>query len=176
MISPRRARRTLAAIATLPFVLAVGACSASVSTGGYDPDEVAKQVQKAQEDVTPDMDVTDPTCPDDDPEEGATIECTVTIEGVEAPYSVTFTEVTDDNAKFDIEPAQAIISTDKVVDFLQGQLEDQGLGDLGVDCGDAAVLVQDPDTTFECTLGQGADAQVVTLRVTDLDGNVTVEG
>jgi hypothetical protein len=171
-----RARRILATTAVLPIVLAVGACSASVSAGGYDPDEVAKKVQDAQQDVTPDLDVTDPTCPDDEPEEGATIECSVTIDGVEAPYAVTFTEVTDDNAKFDIEPAQAIISVDKVVDFLQGQAADQGLGEVDVDCGEAAVLVQEPDSTFTCTLVQGADTQDVTLRVTDLDGNVTLEG
>ncbi len=46
--------------------LSLGACSASVSTGsddGYDADKIAEQVQAAQEKVTPDLDVTDPTCP-----------------------------------------------------------------------------------------------------------------
>ena len=35
----------------------------------------------------------------------------MTIEGVDAPYTVTFTTVTDDDVKFDIAPAQAIIAT-----------------------------------------------------------------
>ncbi|KQW53249.1 hypothetical protein ASC77_02850 [Nocardioides sp. Root1257] len=171
-------RRALTAAAIAPVLLALGACSGSVSVGGggYDPADVADQVQKAQQDVTPDLDVSDASCPDDsDPEKGASIECTVTIEGVEAPYTVTFTTVTDDDVKFDIAPAQAIISTDKVVDYLLQQATDQGLADAEADCGDDAVIVQDPDTTFGCTLLFGDDSQDVTLRVKDLDGTVSLE-
>lgn len=171
-------RRALTAAAIAPVLLALGACSGSVSVGGggYDPADVADQVQKAQQDVTPDLDVADASCPDDsDPEEGASIECTVTIEGVEAPYTVTFTTVTDDDVKFDIEPAQAIISTEKVVDYLVQQATDQGLTDAEADCGEDAVIVQDPDTTFGCTLLFGDGSQDVTLRVKDLDGTVSLE-
>lgn len=172
-------RRAFAVACTVPALLAVAACSGSVSVGGggYDPDDVAKQVQEAQEKATPDFEVTGATCPDDsDPEEGATIDCSVTIEGVEAPYAVTFTEVTDDNVKFDIAPAQAIIATDKVVTYLQEQATDQGLEDVTADCGDAAVLVQEPDTTFTCTLMQGDQTQDVTMRVQDLEGTVAIDG
>jgi hypothetical protein len=170
-------RRALSAAAIAPVLLALGACSGSVSTGGgYDPADVADQVQKAQQDATPDLDVSDAVCPDDSkPKEGGTIECTVTIEGVDAPYTVTFTTVTDDNVKFDIAPAQAIISTQKVMDYLVQEATDQGLGDAEADCGEDAVLVQDPDTTFGCTLYFGEESQDVTLRVKDLDGTVALE-
>ena len=103
----------------------------------YDSDAVAAKVQKAQEKATPDLDVSDASCPDDsEPEEGASIECTVTIEGVDAPYTVTFTTVTDDDVKFDIAPAQAIISTDKVVEYLvQEATDQQGIEAPEADCG-----------------------------------------
>lgn len=171
-------RRVLTAAALAPALFALGACSGSVSVegGGYDPADVADQVQKAQEKATPDLDVADASCPDDsDPKEGGEIECTVTIEGTDAPYTVTFTTVTDDNVKFDIAPAQAIISTDKVVDYLVQEATDQGIEAAEADCGEAAVLVQDPDTTFDCTLYMGDETQDVTLRVKDLDGTVALE-
>jgi Domain of unknown function (DUF4333) len=171
-------RRALTAAAIAPVLLVLGACSGSVSvgSGGYDPDDVAAQVQKAQEEVTPDLEVTDAGCPDDsDPEEGAEMECTVSIEGTEAPYTVTFTTVTDDDVEFDIAPARAIISTDKVVDFLVQEAADQGLEAAQADCGEAAVIVQDPDTTFGCTIHLGEETQDVTLRVKDLDGTVALD-
>ncbi|WP_036507847.1 DUF4333 domain-containing protein [Nocardioides sp. URHA0020] len=95
--------RALGATLLVPALLALGACSGSVSvdTGGYDAADVAEQVQQAQEKATPDLDVTDATCPDDSkPKKGASIECTIKIEGVQAPYAVTFTTVTDDDVKF----------------------------------------------------------------------------
>ena len=171
-------RRALSAAAIIPTLFALGACSGSVSVGGggYDPDDVATEVQKAQEKATPDLDVSAASCPDDsEPEEGASIECTVTIEGVDAPYTVTFTTVTDDDVKFDIAPAQAIISTDKVVEYLVQQATDQGIEAPEADCGEELILVQDPDTTFTCTLYMGDETQDVTLRVKDLDGTVALE-
>lgn len=173
-----RHRAALAAV-LLPVLASLGACSGSVSVGsgsGYDADKVAAQVQSAQEKVTPDLDVADATCPDKaDMKVGSTIACSVTVEGVVAPYTVTFTSVGDDKADFHIAPAKAIMSVDKVVTFLQQQASDQGLGDVDVDCGDAAIIVQDPGTTFSCTLSQGSKSQDVTLLVKDLDGTVTIQ-
>ena len=170
--------RALVAAAIAPTLLALGACSGSVSVGGggYHPADVADQVQKAQEGATPDLDVSDASCPDDsDPKKGASIDCTVTIEGIEAPYTVTFTTVTDDNVKFDIAPAQAIISTQKVIDYLVQEATDQGIEAAEADCGTDAIIVQDPDTTFVCTLSTGEETQDVTVRVKDLDGTVALE-
>lgn len=169
------AQRVLAA-ALLPLLPVLAACSASVSTGsGYDADAVAEQVQEAQEEATPDLDVTDPSCPDSEPEEGGTIECTIAIDGVEAPYTVTFTEVTDDGVDFDIEPAQAIISVASTVELYQAELEKQGYTDVEVDCGDAGVVVQDPGTTFTCELTQDGSTFEREVTIDDIDGNVTIE-
>jgi hypothetical protein len=170
-------KRTALALALLvPVLAAFGACSANVSVGsGYDADAVAKQVQKAQEDATPDLDVSDSTCPDDaDVKKGASIECSVTIEGVKAPYAVTFTSVEGDDAKFDIAPAQAIVSVEKTVAAIQDQVVAQGLTNVTIDCGDAAVIVQEPKTSFPCTLTHGDRTQDVTVEIEDLDGNVHI--
>ena len=61
-------RAALSAAALVPVLLSIGACSASVSAGSdkeYDADKVAGLVQDAQEKATPDLDVSDATCPDD---------------------------------------------------------------------------------------------------------------
>ncbi|MCW2773665.1 MAG: hypothetical protein JWN91_1991 [Nocardioides sp.] len=169
-------RAALAAALLVPVLSAVGACNASVSTGsGYDADAVAKQVQKAQQDATPDLEVTDATCPGDaDLEKGATIDCSVAIDGVKAPYTVTVTSVEDGHAKFEIAPAQAIVSVAKTVEIIQAQMEKQGLAGVTVDCGGVAVVVQDPQTSFTCTLTKGDQSQDVTVAIEDLDGNVTI--
>ena len=169
----------LRALALVPVLLALGACSGSVSAGsdgGYDADKVAAEVQKAQEKVTPDLEVADATCPEDaDPEEGTVLDCSVTIDGVEAPYAVTITSIDDGKAKFSLEPTKAIISAAAAVGFIEDQAEQQGLGDATAECGDAAVIVQDPQTTFPCTLTNGEQVQDITLLIEDLDGTVSID-
>jgi hypothetical protein len=167
-------QRVLAAAVLVPVLTA---CSASVSTGGYDPDDVAEQVQKAQADATPDLEVTDASCPDDsEPEkEGDTTECTVAIDGVEATYLVTFTEVTDDGVKFDIEPAAAIVSVAKTIEAFQDEIEKQGFADVVVDCGEAGVVVQEVGSTFTCDLTAEGTTIEGTVTIEDVDGNVSLE-
>ncbi len=166
----------LAAAVLLPVSLTACSGEVSVGGGGYDPDDVAAKVQEAQEKATPDLDVTDATCPDDEPEKGGTIECTIAIDGVEAPYSVTFTRVDDDGVNFDVAPAKAIVSTDKAAGAITAQLEKAGYPGVEVDCGDAGVIVQDPKTTFTCDLTDtdGTTSQA-TVTIDDLDGNVHFE-
>ncbi|MBZ5736940.1 hypothetical protein [Nocardioides mangrovi] len=172
-------RRALAAAVVVPALLALGACKAEVSAGGgYDPDDLAAQVQAEQEKVTPDLDVTDPTCEDVDgnPSEGDTIDCSVSIDGVEAPYVVTLTAADDDGLKFHLEPAQAIVSTDKVESGLEDQFTQQGF-DVDVDCGGASVIVDDPGSVFLCTVAQDGVEQTkkVTVTIKDIDGNVGID-
>lgn len=164
----------LSAALLVPALLSLAACSAD---SGLDGAEIADQVQQAQEKETPDLEITDATCPDvEEPTKGSSVSCTLELAGVEAPYDVTFTKVGDDGAEFDIESTKAIILVSKVIGPLEQDAIDQGLEDVTADCGDAAVLVQDPDTTFTCTLTMGDRTQDVTLRITDLEGNVVVEG
>lgn len=180
MVAPVTTFRGRAALLVLGVaaIVALGACSASVSAGSddYDADSVAAEVAKAQEDVTPDLEVSDATCPDDvDLEEGTEFECTISIEGVEAPYTVTITDVGDTSAHYDIDPARSIISVDKVVEFIQGEAAGQGLEGVTVECGDEAIIVQDPKTTFPCTLTTDGQTQDITMLIKDLDGTVSID-
>lgn len=168
-----KTRRALAA-ALVPALLTLAACS---SDSGYDGAKIADQVKQAQEKETPDLEITDASCPDvAEPAKGSSVSCTLKVAGVEAPYDVTFTSVSGDKAEFDIKSTQAIILVSKVVDYLESQATDQGLEGVTADCGEAAVIVQDPQTTFPCTLTMGEQTQDVTVRIKDLDGTVTVEG
>lgn len=160
----------------LTLTLALTACSGEVSVGGsgYDPDDVAAQIQEAQEKETPDLEVGDASCPDDEPEEGSTIECTISIDGVEAPYEVTFTAVDDDGAEFDIAPARAIISVETTVEAIAAEFEKQGFPDVTVDCGEAGVVVDDPGATFTCEVTDEAEGSVTaTVTIEDLEGNIS---
>lgn len=171
-------RAALAAAAIVPVLATLGACSGSVSAGGdeYDAQAVAQQVQDAQQKATPDLDVTDASCPDDvELAVGEEFECTVSIASVEAPYTVSITDVGDSSAHYEIAPAKAILSVDAVVAFLRGEADAQGLTDAEIDCGQEEVLVADPQTTFDCTLTNGDASQVVTMVVDDLDGHVSLQ-
>jgi hypothetical protein len=167
-------RRALAAAIVVPALLTFGACKAEVSAGGgIDSSKIADQVKDAQQKATPDLDVTDETCDDvDDPAVGDTVDCSVTIDGVEAPYTATFTTVDDDGVKFDIEPTKAIVSVEKAVNGIEDEYVKQGYDGVEVDCGDAAIVVDDPGATFDCTATQGGRTQDVTVTIKDLDGNI----
>lgn len=174
----RSSRLTLLAASGVALVALAG-CSGSVnvsSGGGYDADKLSQQIVDAQQKVTPDLEVTDGSCPaDEDLEEGATFECTISIAGVTAPYTTTVTSVEGDSANFSFDPAQAIISTAGAVGLLTSQLTEQGITDGTADCGEAAVIVQDPQTTFPCTISYSdGSVQDFELTINDIDGNVTV--
>ena len=154
-------------------VVALGGCSAEVHIGGYDASKVAGQIKAAQEKTAPDMEVSRASCPKDPGklEKGLTFECSVTIEGVQAPYTVKVTSVKDDTAHFHFEPAKAIISVDKAQQFLAQQVDSS----VRVTCPKGPVLVQEPGSTFACTLSKGAATQQVKILVKDTDGNISVQ-
>lgn len=101
-----RTRRTAALLLGAPFLLSLAACGA----GSIDSDDVEDQAetqlqQQLGTDVRPDID-----CDDDLPaEEGATITCALTADGLDGTYDVTMTttSVEGDTANFDIEVADS---------------------------------------------------------------------
>jgi hypothetical protein len=174
-----RTRAALAAAIIVPVLSALSACSASVSAGSddeYDAESVAQMVQDQQQKVTPDLDVADASCPEGvDLKVGEEFRCTVSVAGVEAPYTVTITEVGDTSAHYELAPAKAIIGVDAVIAFLRDQAQAQGLADAEIDCGPEKILVADPQTTFDCTLSTATADQVVTVLIEDLEGNVSLQ-
>jgi uncharacterized lipoprotein len=99
-----RTHRTLAlAVAVAAGGLIVAGCSTSNTVDKADVESQAEEQLAAQvdADVTPDV-----SCPDDlDAEEGATMECELTVEGDDTvyPVSIEVTSVEDDTANFSIE-------------------------------------------------------------------------
>lgn len=178
-VTTSRIRAALAAAAVVPVLAALGACSAEVSVGSdkeYDAEAVAKMVKETQEEAAPDLEVGTASCPEDvELEEGVEFECTVSVEGTEAPYTVTIGEVGDTSAQYDMAPAQAIVRVDKAVGFIEDQAEAQGITGATADCGDQLVLVQEPQTTFDCTLTKGNRTQDVSLLIEDVNGTVSFD-
>ncbi|HEV2756328.1 MAG TPA: DUF4333 domain-containing protein [Actinomycetota bacterium] len=150
-------------------------CSFDVSFGsGPDTSEVEAKLVEEQKKVSPDLDVGEATCPEEvEVEEGAKFECTVDIEGVDAPYAVTLTDVNEDEetVNFHSEPVKPIIDVSLVVEFLRGNLNEQSQ-DAEVDCGDEAVLVTEVGATIECTVSDETDSETVSLVVKNLEGDV----
>jgi hypothetical protein len=166
--------RRVTAAALFVTCLLLPACSTSVSigdSGGPDLSEVESRLLAEQKAESPDLVVEDATCPDDVTiEKGATFECTVSIEGIEAPYTVTVTENDSEaeTASFHFEPAKAIIDVSIIVDFIQGKVSGSGT----VDCGDEKVVIADVGDTIDCTVSDGNDSFDAGMVVKDLDGTV----
>lgn len=151
-------------------------CSFEFSFGGGGPDlaEVEEKLVEEQKKASPNLEVGEATCPEEvEVEEGAEFECTVELEGVDAPYSVTLTNVNEDEetVRFDSKPAQPIIDVSAVTEFLRGNLNAQSQ-DAEVDCGDEAVIVTDVGATIECTVSDERGSETVPIVVKNLEGDV----
>lgn len=131
--------------------------------------EVENAIVAAQKRATPDLDVRDPSCPARIVvSEGATFQCTVAVEGVIVPYEVTLTGART-TLRYNIAPAKAILLIPKLVTALQYNTPGSH-----IDCGPDRVRVLDVGAVFECTVTDAANkAQRVTLKVNDVEGNVS---
>lgn len=178
----RRRRLGVLAVAAV-LAVTTTSCSRSGKSHGdtttteraVDTQQVENVVLATQKRATPDLDVRDPSCPARVVvSEGATFRCTVVLEGVVVPYDVTLKDVNSGSqtGSYDIRPADAIILVPKLVDALQ-----HNAPGTHIDCGPQKILVLAVAATFDCqaTPGQPANApaQTITLRVDDVNGNVT---
>ena len=171
-----RALRTLACVALACLFLAAcggdsgGSGSEDGGTKVTDLSELEAKLVAMQEEKVPDLAVEGAQCPAEvNLEEGTTFECTVTIEGVDAPYAITPTK-DDPEAEvgsFHIEPAKAIINVSIVTDFINTQT-----GATDAKCGNEKVLVSEVGGTFDCTVSVGGQTQDVEMIVKDLEGTV----
>ena len=136
--------------------------------------EVESLLVATQRKASPEFHVGGATCPEEVPvREGTSFNCTVQVEGVDAPYVVTFADVNADSrtGRYDIRPAKAILSVPKLVAFVGSLGAEQN---SRADCGPDRVRLADPGATFDCQLNDSRGAQTVTLRVDDVNGKVTV--
>lgn len=169
-----RARALVAGVAWALLALAACGGESDGSEGGSgDPlAALEERLVQEQEAEAPNLAVGGASCPADASlEAGSTFECTVTIEGVEAPYAVTVEEgSTEDDISFHFEPAKAIIDVSLVIEFIAGRA---GEG-AEAECGPDKVIVADVDDTFECSVLVAGQTEIVEMIVQDLDGTVAI--
>ena len=108
---------------------------------------------------------------------GTTFTCTVQIEGVSAPYSVTLRDVdaAGTGGRFALEPAKPIIDVTRIVSLIRGKLQSTARA-ATVRCGTAKVRVVEVGASIACTITLGDAVQKVTAEVRDLKGTVVVRG
>lgn len=108
--------------------------------------------------------------------EGATFQCTVEMEGVQAPFSVTVTDVDASAGTFntDWKPTKAILVIDPIVKHLKSRLQNQA-PNATVDCGTAPVRIVEVGSAIECTISEGSNRLVVRGVVEDVNGSVRFE-
>ena len=174
---------TVLAAALCAMALAAAGCStpsepettADPASRGVDTRDIEQLLVARQKSQSPDFDVRDPSCPARIiVAEGETFQCTVIVEGVVVPYQVTLRDVNQNSktAGYDLRPAKAILSIPKLVEALQ-----RNSPGARIDCGPERVKVLDTGATFDCTVTDAAGAaQKITLRVNDLQGNVSQVG
>jgi hypothetical protein len=180
---PREVALTCAAIAAAAALAGCGGSGGRAKTAhtpttarAVDTQEVERLLIATQKRASPDFDVRDASCPARVVvTEGATFQCTVVVEGVVAPYTITLKDVNGDRKTggYDLRPAKAILSVPKIVDFVKSSATDPN---ARVDCGPQRVKVLDPGSTFDCRLTDATGDHTVTLRVDDVTGKVTLLG
>ena len=111
---------------------------------------------------------------------GTTFTCTVQIEGVSAPYSVTLRDVdaAGTGGRFALEPAKPIIDVTRIVSLIRGKLQPTARA-ATVSCGASGapkVRVVEIGGRIACTITLGDAVQKVTAEVKDLKGTVVVKG
>jgi hypothetical protein len=140
--------------------------------GALDTTQAEQQLVARQRQATPDLSVGEARCHTRaELREGATFGCSVQVEGLPAPYTVTVTDVDRDakTAEYEFELTKAIISTAKVRDVVKQSWPDQS---AQVDCGFGKVRLAEIGTTIECSVNDKDGFHSATVRVVDIQGNV----
>jgi hypothetical protein len=138
--------------------------------------DVERLLVSTQKRRSPGLRVGVATCPDQVPlADGTRFTCTVEIEHVSAPYSVTLRDVDAGKAtgRFAVQPAKPIIDVTRVVGLIRSQLQPTARA-ATVRCGAARVRVVEVGATIGCTITLGDAVQKVSAVVKDLKGTVVV--
>ena len=141
--------------------------------------DVERLLVSTQKRKSPELRVGTASCPDQVRlANGTTFSCTVKIEGVTAPYSVTLRDVdaAGSGGRFALEPAKPIIDVTRIVSLIRGKLQPTARA-ATVRCGAAGapkVRVVEIGATIGCTITLGDAVQKVTAEVKDLKGTVVV--
>jgi hypothetical protein len=102
--------------------------------------------------------------------------CTITIEGVPAPYTVIVKEGGSlKGGVFQIAPSKAIIDISKIVSFVKTSLDPADATNTKVSCGAAPVVVADPGAPIVCTLTRGKAVEKLEFEIRNVNGLVALK-
>jgi uncharacterized RDD family membrane protein YckC len=170
----------LVPVALVAVLLALSAYYASVTgTAAWTIDRAWTEdaLGRNLKEANPGLRVGGVTCPEGiKTVEGASFQCTAELEGVQAPFSVTVTEVDASTRtfKYNWTPTKAILVIDQAVKQLKSRVQDQA-PNATVDCGTAPVRVVEVGGAIECTISEGSNRLVVRGVVQNVDGTVRFE-
>jgi hypothetical protein len=102
--------------------------------------------------------------------------CTITIEGVPAPYTVIVKEGGSlKGGVFQIAPSKAIIDISKIVSFVKTSLDPADAASAKISCGTARVVVADPGAPIVCTLTRGKAVEKLEFEIRNVNGLVALK-
>ena len=170
----------LVPVALVAVLLALSAYYASATgTAAWtiDPARIEDAIGRDLKERLPGLRVGGVACPEGiRTVEGATFQCTAEVEGAQAPFRVTVSEVDASEGAFktDWKPTKVMVEIGQVVKYLKSRLQDQA-PNATVDCGTAPVRVVEVGGAIECIISEGSNRLVVRGVVKDLDGNMRFE-
>lgn len=164
------------ALATCALALLV-ACGSdgSATTGGLiQAEDVETLLVQRERQRHPSLRVGEARCPDGVvASEGKRFGCRLDVEGVDALFEVTLSEVSGANVSYDIRPALAIIDVAAVADFVRSRLG-ADWSTAEVNCGPAKARLLDVGAVLECTVFNGTVTRYIQAVVEDRAGTVVL--
>ena len=149
-----------------------------------DSEAIKRKLVEEQRKRTANLAVGEATCPEGAPigDPGAAVVCTVQVEGVEVPFTVTLlgagAEIEGAQRSYEFRPARPMID----VAGLAGRIRTEAATQLGVppdrlsvECGTAKVLVLEVGGTIPCTVRQGDSIRRIQVTVSDVNGSTTIK-
>ena len=158
-------------------LVGIGACGGEQVAGTRFVNRVQVEalLRQRQTERNPRLKVESATCPDGVvARQGESFECTVVVEGVSVPFTVTIFEVLGDQVRYDLRSRQAIVDVAGVVDFVRSRL-DGVWRTAKIDCGPAKVRVLEIGGILECTVFNGTATRYIQAVVEDKDGTVNLK-
>ncbi|MFN2609150.1 MAG: DUF4333 domain-containing protein [Acidimicrobiales bacterium] len=178
-----RRHRLVVAAALMAGSFLLGACGSGGSGASSGPSNsrpgdpvldtsaVKQALVAKQRQATPDLAVTEARCPPTVAlRKGVTFGCSVVVEDLPAPYTVTLTSVDTaaKTAQYDLKPTELVLSTAKVLDAARAQAK---AGDQ-LDCGTGNARLATVGTIVECAATNAAGSRSITFRVADPTGKL----
>ncbi|MGH9223181.1 MAG: DUF4333 domain-containing protein [Acidimicrobiales bacterium] len=173
-----RARRSIAG-AALAFAMAVLLAACGGDAGGaarvVDREQVEGLLVQRQRERNPRLKVESASCPDGvAARQGESFDCSVVVEGVEAPFTVTIAEVLGQQVRYDLRARVAIVDVALLVDFVRSRLEQQWRT-AQIDCGEGKVSLVDVGGALDCTVSNGSTTRHIQAVVEDREGTINLQ-